>query len=99
MLGNKVHQLQDAVRPGGSNDPNQFLNPVERSVWAEVSALGMPPASWEDFDGSGRNRSQLYECLLAAAVALKSIDPTYVDEFWSRPGYLGTEHSGLGDLF
>lgn len=61
VLGNKVHQLEDAVHPGSSNYPNQFLNPVEHSVWAEVSALGMSLAAWESFDGSGRNRSQLYE--------------------------------------
>ncbi|OQE16380.1 hypothetical protein PENSTE_c024G08528 [Penicillium steckii] len=99
VLGNKSRELQDAVRPGSSIDPRDILNPVQRAVWDEVTALGMPPAAWEDFDGSGRNRSQVYELLRAAAVGLKTTDPTYMEDFWSLPGYLGTEKSELGDLF
>lgn len=98
VLGDKVQQLQHAVRPGTSNDSYSFLNSLQRSILEEVTALGMPPAAWEDFDGS-RNRSQLYECLRAAAAALRYTDPTYVDDFWSQPGYLGAEQSELWDLF
>ncbi|EYE92861.1 PKD domain-containing protein [Aspergillus ruber CBS 135680] len=99
VLGNQSRELQDAVRPGSNIDPRDILNPVQRAVWDEVTALGVPPAVWEDFDGTGRNRSQVYELLRAAAVSLKSIDPTYADDFWSQPGYLGTEKSELGHLF
>ncbi|KAI2844657.1 hypothetical protein CBS11852_2196 [Aspergillus niger] len=99
VMGNKSRDIQDAVRPGSILDPKDILNPVQHAVWEEVTALGMPPGAWEDFDGSGRNRSQVYELLRAAAVGLKTTDPTYVDDWWSKPGYLGTEESELGDLF
>ncbi|KAI9930639.1 hypothetical protein ASPWEDRAFT_27150 [Aspergillus wentii DTO 134E9] len=99
VLGNVSEQIQDAVRPGSTIAPSEFLTDAQRAVWEEVSALGMPPAAWEDFDGSGRNRSQVYELLRAAASSMKSVDPTYVDDFWSQPGYLGTEESALGELF
>ncbi|KAK5711852.1 hypothetical protein LTS12_027928, partial [Elasticomyces elasticus] len=99
VLENKAHQLQDAIRPGGSNDTNQFLNAMEQSVFEEVSALGMPPGAWEDFSGTAHNRSKLYEILRSTSVAIKSMDPTYADDFWNQPGYLGTEQSDLGDLF
>jgi len=32
------------------------------------------------------------------ADTVRAIDPTYVDDFWNKPGYLGTEQSPLGDL-
>ncbi|KAJ5339629.1 hypothetical protein N7452_006357 [Penicillium brevicompactum] len=98
VLDDKAQQLQDAVRPGASNDSYHSFSNLQLSVLEEVTAMGMPPAAWEDFDGSGRNRSQLYEVLRAAAVAMKSIDPTYVEDFWNKSGYLGTEISELGDV-
>lgn len=98
VFGNISREVQDAVRPGSNVDPREIMRPLQRAVWDEVTALGMPPAAWEDFDGSGRNRSQVYELLRAAAVGMKTIDPTYVDDFWTLPGYLGTEESELGDL-
>ena len=39
------------------------------------------------------------EYLLGFGSVLKAMDPTYVDDFWNKPGYLGTEQSELGDLF
>lgn len=36
--------------------------------------------------------------LLGFAGMVRSLDPTYADDFWSKPGYLGTERSPLGDL-
>ena len=99
VLGNKSHELQNAVRPGSNIDPRSILNPAQQAVWDEITAFGVPPAVWEDFNGTGRNRSQVIELLRAAAVGMKSTDPTYADDFWSQPGYLGTEDSELGDLF
>ena len=99
VFGNVSKQLQDAVRPGSNINPKDIFNPAQRAVWEEVAALGVPPAVWEDFDGTGRNRSQVYELLRSAAVSMKSMDPTYADDFWNLPGYLGTEKSALGQFF
>ena len=98
VLENKSDQLIDAVRPGG-RDPYQVLNAVESSVFEEITALGLPPKAWEDFDGVGRNRTQVYESLRATATLTRTIDPTYPDDFWSKPGYIGGERSELGDIF
>lgn len=59
---------------------------MERSVFAEVSALGMPPAAWEDFSGTAHNRSTLFEILRSTAVALKTMDPTFADDCWANRG-------------
>lgn len=99
VLESKVAQFQDVIRPGGSNDPSQVLNAMEQSVFEEVSALGMPPGAWEDFSGTAQNRSNLYEVLRTTSVSIKTMDPTYADDFWSQPGYLGKEQSELGDFF
>jgi hypothetical protein len=31
--------------------------------------------------------------------AVVRTDPTYVEDFWNKPGYLGTENSKVGDIF
>ncbi|MDI4646365.1 S-layer homology domain-containing protein [Cohnella hashimotonis] len=96
-LADKAPQIADAVSPGGSGDPYAGLDDVERSVLQEVTNLGLPLRAWMD------NRYILAlddpNGLLGYASMIKAFDPTYADDFWSKPGYLGTEESGLGDRF
>ncbi|WP_338533662.1 Tat pathway signal sequence domain protein [Paenibacillus peoriae] len=97
VLEDKGPQIADAVSPGGSGNPYDGLNDVEQAVLKEVTSLGLPLRAWEDYpyllgldDPQG---------LLGFASAVRDIDPTYADDFWSKPGYLGTEQSALGNLF
>ena len=94
VLKDKKDQLEAAERPGGSGNPYAGLSPMESSVLKEATRMGIPLKAWEDFD------------YLATTVAfdgfvalVPQIDPTYVADFWSKPGYLGTEQSALGDFF
>ncbi|HEV7185250.1 MAG: PKD domain-containing protein [Actinomycetales bacterium] len=94
VLKDKKDQLEAAERPGGSGNPYAGLSPMQSSVLKEATRMGIPLKAWEDFD------------YLATTVAfdgfvalVPQIDPTYVDDFWSKPGYLGTEQSALGDFF
>ncbi len=96
VLKSKASQIADAVRPGGSGDPFAGLDPTQTAVLREVTKLGVPLRAWEDYryllgltapDG-----------LLGFGSVVRSIDPTYADDFWTKPGYLGTEQSALGDL-
>ncbi|KAL4907749.1 hypothetical protein BDW74DRAFT_175529 [Aspergillus multicolor] len=96
----KVGEVVDAVRPGGSGDPFEGLKGLERGVLEEASALGVPVAAWEDFGGVARNRTKLLEVLRTLVIpAVRDADPGYVDDFWSKRGYVGAEESGLGALF
>lgn len=96
-LADKAPQIGDAVRPGGSGDPYTGLDEVERAVLLEVTRLGVPLRTWEDYvDLSGPMN---LDSLLSFGGVIRAIDPSYVDDFWSKPGYLGTEQSGLGDRF
>ncbi|MEV5827668.1 hypothetical protein AB0L25_19065 [Spirillospora sp. NPDC052242] len=97
VLQDKAERIADAVRPGGSGDPYAGLTGVERSVLREVTAMGVPLRAWQNpryvlglDDPQG---------LLGFAETVKAMDPAYADDFWSEPGYLGTERSPLGDLF
>ncbi|MDF2790199.1 MAG: hypothetical protein K0S80_3297 [Neobacillus sp.] len=97
VLEDKAPQIADAMSPGGSGNPYAGLNNVEREVLLEVTKLGVPLRAWEDYpyllgltfpDG-----------LLGFGAVIRSFDPMYVDDFWSKAGYLGTEQSALGELF
>lgn len=95
VLQEKAPQIADAVSPGGSGDPYIGLDEVERAVLLEVTKLGVPLRAWEDYDYVLCKRRGPF----GFAGAVKGMDPTYADDFWSKPGYLGTEASGLGDRF
>jgi hypothetical protein len=97
VLEGKAPQIADAVAPGGSGDPYAGLNETERAVLLEVTKMGVPLRAWEDYryvlgldtpDG-----------LLGFGSTVLFLDPTYVNDFWTQPGYLGTEQSPLGDMF
>ncbi|KAH6988578.1 hypothetical protein EDB80DRAFT_865564 [Ilyonectria destructans] len=100
VLESKAAEIIDAVSPGGGGDPFSILDASERAILDEVTALGIPLHAWEDFEGVGQNRTQLWFLLRIMVIPIvKQRDPTYVNDFWSKPGYLGTEQSAIGDLF
>jgi hypothetical protein len=95
-LKDKAAQIADAVSPGGSGDPYANLTEPERTVLREVTRMGVPLRAWQDPAYLlGLNDPQ---GLLGYGGAVRALDPTYADDFWGKPGYLGTEKSPLGDL-
>jgi hypothetical protein len=96
VLAGKAAQIADAVRPGGSGDPYAALNPVERAVLKEVSAMGVPLRGWDDYSYVLGLRDA--DGLMGFRDTVKGMDPSYASDFWSLPGYLGTERSPLGDI-
>ncbi|KAH7127858.1 hypothetical protein B0J13DRAFT_645945 [Dactylonectria estremocensis] len=101
VLGSKRDMLVNALGPGGNGDPYKDLNQLEKSVLQEVSALGIQLEIWgDDFDGAGLDRKGLFKSLTDIAIAnVKLADSSYVDDFWSKPGYIGAEQSALGKFF
>jgi hypothetical protein len=97
VLADKAPKIADAVRPGGSGDPYAGLNDVQRAVLLEVTRMGVPLRAWDDY--SYLLGLTAPDGLLGFGGVIQGIDPTYADEFWSKPGYVGTEQSALGDLF
>jgi len=80
---NKFPEIMDAIDPGGSGNMYATLNAEESAALRELTRLGFPPRAWWDH----ATMTGGYLNLVAEAVPLS--DPTYVDDFWSQPGYLG----------
>lgn len=79
----KFPGIADALEPGGSGDPYAGLNEAEASALREVSRMGFPLKGWychETLDSG-------YFANIASMIP--ALDPSYADDFWSRPGYLG----------
>jgi hypothetical protein len=84
---NKFPAVMDAINPGGSGDPYADLDEEERAALREATLLGYPLRSWWNHD-------TLNSGYLGGVVAIvKALDPTYVADFWTRPGYLGADPS------
>jgi hypothetical protein len=85
VLRERFEQIVDAVEPGGSGDMFDGLDEEERGALTEVTRMGFPPRSWFGYRTMGMHAFPvLYRGLVAA-------DPTYFDDFWQEPGYLGYE--------
>jgi hypothetical protein len=87
--------IADAFEPGGSGNPytSCHLNRNEARALREMTLLGFPNRAWFDWQALKTNRSLLF--LIADYVPL--MDPTYVNDFWTKPGYLGHDDP-FGDL-
>ncbi len=85
ILRDRLEQIVDAVEPGGSGRPFEGLSEEEHGALVEVTRMGFPLRSWFGFRTMGMHAFPvLYGGMLQA-------DPTYFEEFWSVPGYLGAE--------
>jgi hypothetical protein len=82
---NRFAAIMDAIDPGGSGDPFAELNEEERAALTEATLLGFPPRGWWNHavltSGYFNNVAPL----------IPMLDPTYVDDFWTKAGYLGTD--------
>ena len=79
--------IVDAMEPGGSGDPYADLDEEEAAALREVSLMGHPLAGWyahETMDSG-------YFANISGMMPV--MDPDYAEDFWSQPGYLGTDPS------
>ena len=80
---NKFPGIMDAINPDGSGDMYAGLDAEEGAALEEATRLGFPPRGWyaHETQGSG------YFADIQGVIP--TFDPTYVDDFWIKPGYLG----------
>ena len=84
-MRNKFPEVMDAIDPGGSGHPYAGLNEEERAALQEATRLGFPPRGWWN-----------HETMTGGPLALVAgyvpyLDGAYVEDFWSKPGYLGAD--------
>ncbi|WP_342436254.1 hypothetical protein [Pseudofrankia saprophytica] len=79
VLRDVFPRIVDALEPGGSGDPYAGLTDEQQSVLREATRLGLPPGGWWDY----RNMSG--GAFFAVAGGVRILDPTYVEDFWTKP--------------
>lgn len=81
----KFPAVMDAINPGGSGDPYAELNEEERAALTEATLMGYPPRGWWNH----QTLSSGYFSQVAPIVPM--LDPGYIEDFWTKPGYLGSD--------
>lgn len=97
VLEEEAPAIADAMLPGGSGDPYATLDNLQADVLTEVTRLGLPLAGWIAPDYLLQGTSN--DALLGFGETVRRIDSSYENDFWTAPGYLGTEETSLGDYF
>lgn len=82
--------IADALDAGGSGNPYAALTKDEADALREATRMGFPLQGWI--------RHQALSTALIDIIGeyVPIADPTYTDDFWTKPGYLGTERSSAG---
>ncbi|MHA2392403.1 MAG: hypothetical protein ACXAEX_10710 [Promethearchaeota archaeon] len=86
VLKDKMPSIIDAVEPGGSGDMYADLNEEEREALTEVTKMGFPPRAWFNYRRIAFGYTGVLTTLLDP---MMKWDPTYFEDFWKEPGYLG----------
>jgi hypothetical protein len=77
----KRADIIDATEPGGTGDPFATLNHDQRYALASLYRAGWNRGAESQMWNSGS--------WMFGLNGLKDNDPTFFDDFWNRPGYLG----------
>ena len=80
VLKNKWPSIIDAIEPGGSGDPYAGLDDEERAALEEATRTGFPPGAWFNYVPQGGGP------LVLVASYVPVLDPTYLEDFWTKPG-------------
>ena len=84
ILHDKFPQIVNALEPGGG-DMYAGLNDEERQALIEATKMGFPPKAWFAYKTMGLHAFPV----LYPGVAMA--DAKYFKDFWTLPGYLGTD--------
>ncbi|ULT54899.1 hypothetical protein L1999_17320 [Neobacillus drentensis] len=85
ILRSKLPVIADALEPGGSGDIYAGLNEEERAALEEVTKMGFPTRVWFSHEYVGLGALPLF------VPVIEQVDPEYLKDFWTVPGYLGAE--------
>jgi len=86
ILKDKFPQIVDALEPGGSGDMYAGLNEEEKEALREVTGMGFPPRAWFNYEKIAFGYTGVFTTLVDM---VRLGDPTYFEDFWTKPGYLG----------
>lgn len=82
-------KIADAMDAGGSGNMYEGLNEDEQAMLREVTDMGFPPRQWF-LEAAG----VMYAGSLPVTLpGVKRKDPEYFQDFWEKPGYMGSDPS------
>ena len=95
VLRNAFSGIVDALEPGGSGNIYENLTESEASMLKELTLMGFPPKAWY-VEAMGMIDDGALPVLLPG---IKMADPGYFEDFWTVPGYEGSnpESSAVKD--
>ncbi len=88
ILKDKMSGIIDAMEPGGSGDIYAGLNAEEQEALTEVTKMGFPPRAWFNYRRIAFGYTGVLTMFFDQMVKW---DPTYFEDFWNKPGYLGAK--------
>jgi hypothetical protein len=81
-LNDRLPAIAEAVKPGGSGDPFAGLNADQREALTEILHAGYPLRALD---------IPPFPALAGlAAMRVRAADPSYAEDFWTKPGYEGS---------
>jgi len=86
LLDGKFEQIVDAIDAGGSGDMFAGLNEEQKAALLEVTRMGMPPRAWFAHERLAFNYTAVVGSIIGVVF---HEDPSYFQDFWTKPGYLG----------
>ena len=86
VLKDKMPAIIDAVEPSGSGNMYADLNKEEKEALTEVTKMGFPPRAWFNYRMIAFGYTGVLTTLLDPMIKW---DPSYFEDFWKEPGYLG----------
>ncbi len=98
MLRDRLKDVVDAVEPGGSGNPFENLTVDQRVALNELYRCGYPRGA-EFLIDPDNYTGQIFEWAWSAEL-IKTMDPGYFTDFWTKPGYAGhdTPHLFTDDI-
>lgn len=91
VLGDKITEIANAMAPGGHGDPYLGLDTDQREELAALYKLGFPRGD-EYMIGQPLGQMWLWTSM---AESLVEQDPSYFENFWTQPGYVGHDRPEL----
>jgi hypothetical protein len=88
ILKDKMSGIIDAMEPGGSGNMYTGLNVEEQEALTEVTKMGFPPRAWFNYRRIAFGYTGVLTMFFDQMVKW---DPTYFEDFWNKPGYLGAK--------
>jgi len=87
VLRDKFPEIVDAMEPGGSGDPYGGLDAEQQKALRAITRLGFPLRGWWQYATLSGG------AFAATAGGVRAFDGSYVDDFWTKPDYEGSDPS------